>query len=220
MLCGAVGTRGAKLYYVAEQRPNLGREYYRCASCSLLFVPEAYHVSPDTERAIYDLHENDPADLGYRQFLSQLTKPLCALLAETAPEAAGLDFGAGPGPAIPLMLSAAGYPCAIYDIYYANEPARLQQQYDFVTATEVVEHLADPQQVISQLVDCLRPGGLLALMTQIWSPTTNLSKWRYLQDPTHITFYSAETFVWMARHWALEIRHESRNVIIFQKPTE
>ena len=32
------------------------------------------------EKAQYDLHENDPYDLGYRKFLSRLTDPLLAKL--------------------------------------------------------------------------------------------------------------------------------------------
>ena len=51
------------------------RDYLRCRTCQLIFVPPDQHLSPTAEKAEYDLHQNSPNDLGYRQFLSRLFIP-------------------------------------------------------------------------------------------------------------------------------------------------
>lgn len=42
------------------------------------------------------------------------------------------------------MLEEAGHNMALYDIYYHPDTAVLEKQYDFMTATEVIEHLYHP----------------------------------------------------------------------------
>ena len=71
------------------------RCYFGCPGCGLVSADPASHLSPEDERAIYDLHQNDPADARYRAFLARLADPLRAKL---VPGMRGLDFGCGPGP--------------------------------------------------------------------------------------------------------------------------
>ena len=52
------------------------RRYFECPGCGLVSADPASHLSPEDERAIYDLHQNDPADAGYRRFLSRMADPL------------------------------------------------------------------------------------------------------------------------------------------------
>ena len=61
-------------------------------------------------------------DAGYRRFLSKLADPLMARL---APGARGLDYGCGPGPALAAMLREAGHEVALYDPFFAPDPAPL-----------------------------------------------------------------------------------------------
>ena len=58
--------------------------------------------------------------------------------------AKGLDFGSGPGPALACMLRESGYEVALYDSFYEPDEAVLNDRYDFICATEVVEHLSRP----------------------------------------------------------------------------
>ena len=78
---------------------------------------------------------------GYRAFLNRLAKPLKERL---SPNSLGLDFGAGPGPTLSLMLQEAGHEMSIYDPFFSKNPSAMNQVYDFITATEVVEHLHHP----------------------------------------------------------------------------
>ena len=112
-------------------------------------------LSPEQERDIYRLHDNDPSDPGYRKFLSKLTAPL---LERLPPGASGLDFGCGPGPALAQMLEAEGMDVSLYDPYFFSSTAVFDQTYDFITCTEVVEHLYAPAGVFRDLDRMLRPG--------------------------------------------------------------
>lgn len=214
MQCPLCHAATAQLLYLQPKPPNVGREYWQCDQCELIFVPAEFQLDAAAEKAIYDYHQNDPADAGYRAFLSQTLNPLV----ERLPAAAeGLDFGSGPGPTLSLMLEEAGFSCAVYDIYYANEPARLARSYDFITCTEVLEHLAQPRQILEQLVAMLRPQGLLAIMTKSTDTATDFANWSYRQDATHITFYGSKTFAWIASHWQLQMLYQDDRTVIFQR---
>ena len=87
-------------------------------------------LSPEQEREIYQLHDNDPSHPGYRTFLSKLTEPLLERLPSGA---SGLDFGCGPGPALAQMLEAEGMAVSLYDPYFYPSAVALDQTYDFIT---------------------------------------------------------------------------------------
>ncbi|ACJ31405.1 Conserved hypothetical protein [Shewanella piezotolerans WP3] len=91
------------------------------------------------EKAIYNYHQNSASDMGYRQFLSRALVPLFSRLAS---QDQGLDFGCGPGPTISVIAAESDIQISNYDPYYCNDMALLQQQYDFVTTTEVIGHVA------------------------------------------------------------------------------
>ncbi|PVZ67755.1 class I SAM-dependent methyltransferase [Pelagibaculum spongiae] len=198
--------------------PEQLREYLHCSQCSLIFVPSKFHLNSQQEKALYDLHQNDPFDLGYRKFLSRLSDPL---LAQLEPNSKGLEFGCGPGPALAKMLEQAGHNISLYDLYYFPDSQLvdpLQQQYRFITATEVIEHLAQPEQVVKQLWSLLEAGGQLALMTKLATDQQAFSRWHYILDPTHICFYSRETFEWLAKKLGAGLEIIGNDVVILRKP--
>ncbi len=140
-----------------------GKLYHRCRACELVWLDAAEHLEPAREKAVYDGHDNQVDDPRYRQFLQ---RAFGEVLSRLPPPASGLDFGCGPGPALIAMGREAGYQMAGYDKFYADEPELLAQQYDFITSTEVIEHIATPRAVLDGLWGCLKPGGLLVLQTQ------------------------------------------------------
>lgn len=171
------------------------RVYLQCPRCELVFVPPSFHLSPQEEKAEYDRHENRLEDTQYRAFLDRLAAPLSASL---PPGARGLDFGCGPAPALAALLEERGFTVALYDLYYRDDPSMLRQRYDFITASEVVEHLAQPAAVLARLWALLRPGGVLGIMTKRVRDAEAFSGWHYKNDPTHISFFSPRTFRWWA----------------------
>ncbi|HEY7884625.1 MAG TPA: class I SAM-dependent methyltransferase [Cellvibrionaceae bacterium] len=187
----------------------------RCLHCALVFVPPTLFLNSAEEKAEYDLHDNHPEDPGYRKFLSRIAEPLLARLPTEG--AKGLDFGCGPGPALASMLEEAGCRVALYDIFYYPDQRVLNQHYDFITATEVFEHLHQPAAVINRLWQCLVPGGCLAIMTKLVVDREAFSGWHYKNDPTHVIFFSRETFSWLAHKLDARIEFVGNDVIMLTR---
>ncbi|WP_246722870.1 class I SAM-dependent methyltransferase [Aliikangiella sp. G2MR2-5] len=217
------------------------RSYYQCARCMLVFVPACYHLCAVDEKAEYDKHQNNPDDPGYQRFLSRVTFPLfervklkekesCSetiSIIDCGSEAGvgstkirGLDFGCGPGPAISVMAEREHLRVDNYDLYYFSEPGLLQKQYDFITMTEVIEHLASPMMVLKQLDAMLKPEAILAIMTKRVTDQKAFSGWHYKNDPTHICYYSEATFAWIGQElgWRLEII--DKDVVFFHQQAD
>jgi len=194
---------------------DANRAYLRCGSCRLIFVPPTFWLSDAEEKAEYDLHENTTDDPGYRNFLSRLTVPM---LEKLGAEKRGLDFGCGPGPMLSVMLEEQGHRVELYDPFYANDPSLLEAEYDFICATEVAEHLSDPQKEFSTLFSCLKPGGWLGIMTKLTRDDRDaFANWHYIRDRTHIAFYHRETFSWMAQCFNAEEIFIGSDVILMKK---
>ncbi|MBS3799133.1 class I SAM-dependent methyltransferase [Pseudoalteromonas sp. T1lg75] len=191
------------------------RDYWQCADCALVFVAAYQHLSAADEKAIYDQHENDLNDEGYRRFLTRIFTPLNERLTMAS---SGLDFGCGPAPMLATMLQEQGHTVALYDLYYQPQQQVLQARYDFVCSTEVIEHLAQPQQQLQVWLELLRPGGTLALMTKLVIDVQRFATWHYKNDPTHIAFYSKETFAYIAERFGLTLEFIAADVIFLTKP--
>ncbi len=189
------------------------RAYFRCRHCWLVFVPREQHLHPSAEKALYDLHENHANDGGYRRFLSRLSIPL---LARLPAHAHGLDFGCGPGPLLAEMLREQGHRVEIYDPFYADHPQLLQQRYDFVSCTEVVEHFRQPRTAFESLFALLKPNGLLGIMTKLVIDAQAFSRWHYKNDPTHVCFFSETTLHWLAGNYRCQIELIGADVFIFR----
>lgn len=202
-----------------ESRPfyqDKQRTYLRCPECSLIFVDRQDLLSPSEEKTRYDLHENDPQDSGYRQFLGQFLTPLTDRLAP--PPRSGLDFGSGPGPALAIMLKELGYAVEIYDPFYAPDPAVLLTTYDFVTATETFEHFYQPKREWQLLLRLIKPGGLLGVMTLLMDDPDSFPNSHYNKDDTHVSFFSRQTFQYLAQQEGLKVEFIGDRITFFYKP--
>ncbi len=187
------------------------REYLRCTQCALVFVPPQYYLGREREKAEYDLHQNLVDDPGYRRFLGRLAQPL---LQRIPAGASGLDFGCGPGPALAAMFTEAGCKMQLYDVFYQTNEQVLQNRYDFISATEVVEHLHEPGRVLGQLWGQLRPGGWLGIMTKLVISAEAFAHWHYKNDPTHVCFFSEKTWQWWAKEHNARLELIGSDVIL------
>jgi len=226
--CPLCSASDCTLWYVQERKPLIGRAYHRCSNCKLIFVPSAHQLSAEEEKAIYTAHENNPDDPGYRKFLNRAFEPVLSRLKDSHLNTAqlnegrsnqphGLDFGCGPGPTLSLMFQEAGFSCEAYDPFFANDTALLQKTYDFITATEVFEHLSRPAKELKLIGDMLKPEGILAVMTKRPRDLAAFKSWHYLMDPTHITFYSLATFDWIAKTYGYTLIYSSDDVVLLKK---
>ena len=204
-LCGG----GASPYH-----EDAVRQYLRCVICKLVFVPKQFHVSTQREREEYDLHENNCEDEGYLRFLSRFSDPFVNILKE---QGNGLDFGCGPAPALAKLIEQHGHRVALYDPHYKNDRIVLSEKYDFITATEVVEHLRAPAKEFTLLFQMLVPGGYLGIMTKMVKDDAAFKTWHYIRDLTHVAFYSKETFIYIAGQFAADVTFVANDVIFFRK---
>jgi hypothetical protein len=199
---------------VADYFRDRRRPYLQCGQCSLVFVPQEFLLDRAAEKAEYDLHRNDVDDPRYRSFLSRLAHPLVQRL---APGASGLDFGCGPGPALAHMLREAGFDVAVYDSFYVPDESVLEQRYDFICATEVVEHLHRPGPELDRLWSQLRSWGWLGIMTKLVRDAEAFATWHYKNDPTHVCFFSAQTWRWWAQRQGATLSIIGADVILLGK---
>jgi hypothetical protein len=207
-LCGALDIYG----YHSDKK----REYLECQVCSLVFVPELYFLSEHKEKKRYDTHNNSQNNQGYRNFLSRTFLPMSKIISQ---ESLGLDFGSGPGPTLSVMFQEIGHQVDLYDYFYAQDTSVFDREYDFITATEVIEHLYNPQEELDRLWDMLIPGGVLGVMTKFVLNKEAFSSWHYINDLTHVCFFSKSTFFWLAKKWNAKIEFVDKDVIFFYKTT-
>lgn len=192
-----------------------GRLYFRCAGCGLVHLDPALRVDAATERAEYALHRNDPQDAGYRRFLS---RAFDEVRARFAPPARGLDFGCGPGPALVAMAREAGFGMDAFDPFFAPDTSVFARRYDFVTCTEVAEHLFAPRVELDRLWGLLRPGGALVIQTRRVLDDTRFRTWNYRRDPTHVVFFADASFGWLAARWGARLSLPGPDVAVLVKP--
>lgn len=193
-----------------------GCDYRRCDRCMATLLDPAQWLSPEMEYAHYLGHKNNPADKGYRRFLSKLADPL---LARLPPAQKGLDYGCGPGSALPHLLSEAGHRVSRFDPFFSPHPVVLERRYDFITCTETIEHFQRPAEEFARFDRMLRPGGWLAIMTCFQTDDTLFSDWHYRREPTHVVFYRDATLRRIARTFGWSCEIPAKDVALMQTPT-
>lgn len=211
--CPLCLSNGASLFFTSRQK-NLERDYIHCDTCDLVFVPTEFHLDPENARQRYLTHDNDPENADYRRFLSRLWDELRPRLTDGA---RGLDYGAGPGPALAAMIEEDGYSAALYDPIFHPDETVLTHTYDFITCTETVEHFATPRADFLRLYALLAPGAYLGIMTDILEDMRKFPDWYYHRDPTHVAFYTRRTFRWIAEWLALELENPRPRVVLLRK---
>ena len=192
---------------------QFARNFFRCLNCDMHFVEKISLLSLADEEQRYSQHENSKKDPGYVAFLSRLLNPV---LEKVSHNDQGLDFGSGPYPMLQEITIERGYQMEIYDPFYAPNTNVLTKKYDFVTSCEVVEHFHIPKDSFGLMVELLKPGAFLGIMTSILYPEVEFSSWHYIRDDTHVCFYTPKTMEWIAKNWNLQIVYQQNNVTIFQ----
>lgn len=190
------------------------RHYLDCHHCGAIFLSPSERLFPDAQRARYASHQNNIDDRGYREFLTPLRE---AILPHLLPGAKGLDFGCGPTRSLSQLFGERGYSVDDYDLFFFQDNTLLQKRYDFVTASEVFEHLEYPKEVFSLLQGILNPGGFLGVMTESFSDEMNFFDWYYAKDPTHVLFFRDQTWKYFEHVWSFKRVTQGKRVRVFQK---
>lgn len=190
---------------------NRERSFYSCPNCKLIYVQPEQFLSAEEEKKRYSHHQNNREE-GYLNFLNRVMLPALPFIDNTNH---GLDYGCGPNDVLAQELRTAGYSCQSYDPYF--KPEVLQPPYDFIFSTEVWEHFRNPKEEIEKVLALLKSGGVLALMTEIWTEKPDLHNWYYLNDPTHLCFFHQKTFDYLQKKYSLEMLYtDKKRVFIFR----
>lgn len=194
------------------------REYWRCQICDLIFVPSQFFLSAEAEKTRYQQHNNDPNDQKYCAFLSRIILPM---LSHLSAGDRGLDFGCGPFPseksALAILFDQAGFPTEIYDPFFAPSTEVLDQKYNFIVTTEAIEHFYQPLKEVGLLFNLLKPNGTLGIMTRRHDSSDDFTRWVYKDDPSHVCFFSKQSFHWIAKRWQVKLEFIDNDIMIFHK---
>lgn len=199
-------------FFFADKK-NYCHIYHRCRRCDLVFVHPDCRLDSAAEKSRYDMHINDYSE-PYVRFLSRLASPM---LSRLSPAQVGLDFGSGVSQAMADLFRQAGHRCDCYDVYFYPDSDLLSRQYDFVVASEVIEHLYEPKAVFERWLSLLKLGGMLGVMTGMRPTDDAFPDWWYKNDPTHVALFSLESFDYLWRRYRLRYVFQAGNVVIFKK---
>ena len=192
------------------------RTYLRCNSCLLVFVDPDSLPTPELELAEYQLHENSLDDDGYLKYLNRL---VTAITPHLTSDSMILDYGSGPCEALAHLFRNAGYKTDCYDPFFGPKTIP-ESNYDLITATESIEHFHKPATEWAQWMELLLPGGWLAIMTKRVLSAEKFANWHYKNDPTHVSFFSVETFTWLAREYQMNVIFPDKDIVLMQKLTK
>ncbi|MBI9098001.1 MAG: class I SAM-dependent methyltransferase [Spirochaetaceae bacterium] len=174
-----------------EKTDRKGRIFHFCRNCRFISLDSSFFLTPEQEKKRYELHNNTLENQGYKKwlnsFIDQAVSPYVPVHGQI------LDFGSGPNPVLKILLEQKGFSVNIYDKYFYDVP--FSGLYDTITATEVMEHIASPVQLLDTLKKSLKTKGHLAIKTEFRpDKDEDFLKWWYKEDPTHISFFSRHTF--------------------------
>jgi SAM-dependent methyltransferase len=191
--------------------------YYRCQDCGFVFLDDNHRVDVVQEKKQYDQHNNSLENEGYVQMFEDFIELAIAPYLKKIQTA--LDFGSGPTPVFSELLKRRGLEVDIYDLYYAPKKVYEGKTYDLITSTEVFEHLSKPLETLQLLMEHLKEGGYLVLMTKFPPKEDKVFlNWWYRRDPTHISFFTPKSFEVMAQKVGLKVlKTINDNVVVFQK---
>lgn len=189
------------------------RDYRQCPDCRLIFVPPRFFLPREQEIERYLEHENSLDNPGYVKMFKDkidIVRTVCPGVRKV------LDYGCGYEPVLKTLLTRDGYAAEGYDAYFFPQ-GKLEPGYDLIISTETFEHFKEPGCEIDTLVSLLSRAGYLAVMTRFYCATDDAASandaasredfqnWYYQRDPTHIAFYSPNTFAWIAKDKGLKI---------------
>jgi hypothetical protein len=191
--------------------------YYRCTSCGFLYLDDKFIIDEESEKSQYDMHENSFDSLGYVKMFEDFIEKAITPYEENIKNA--LEFGCGSGPVLAELLSRKGINVDKYDLYFYPEKVYEGKSYDLISSTEVFEHLQKPLEILEMLVEHTNNNGYIVLMTK-FPPKDDeeFLAWWYRRDPTHISFFTPQSFEVMAKKVGLKVlKTIDKNIVVFQK---
>ena len=209
MVCIVCKSNLTNQYLIVDQKT-----YWKCNTCNVKFLDKDHYIDKKAEKNHYLKHENYIHDKRYQNFLSQLYIPLKKYLSKNDE---GLDFGCGHGPALAHMIKSDGFKIDLYDPFFYPNKNIFKKKYNFITCSEVVEHFFNPFKEFKVLDELLKTQGWLGIMTSFFNNKISFKDWHYRRDPTHVVFYSHQTFEFIASEKKWKCYFEGKNIVLMKK---
>ena len=185
--------------------------YHICPNCGFLSKDEQHFLTSELEFERYKQHDNN--NEGYFTYLFNVYESISNYV-----EGRVLDFGCGESHYLANIISDKGYVCDYYDLYFFPNESYLNNVYNTIIMSEVIEHLADPLIELKKLVDLLDSNGKLIIKTFLLKDNISLKSWWYLRDSTHISFFTYKSFLKICELFSLEVIYcNDKDLIILKK---
>lgn len=209
MKCKICGTLTSSFY---DKR--IDATFHWCKKCDYIYKDSADLITEVQEKAIYDSHQNSLEDEKYVAYLDKFIQK--GVLPYVKEASFGLDYGSGPTPVLKHILTNVYYYNVVgYDLFYENNEKNLEQVYDFVVTTEVIEHIKEPVQLFNKFNGLLKTGGVLSLMTLLHPRNLEeLQDWHYTRDRSHISLFSMVTLETIAKMTGFKVIFTDHHRII------
>ena len=209
MICIVCKNQKASVFTNIKQKRYWNRSY-----CEGIFLDKEFYLNSNDEYKHYLTHNNDVNDERYKKFLTNLMLPL---IDRIKLKSIGLDYGCGPGPALSLMLREKGYQMFNYDPFFHPKKSNLLKKYDFISCSETVEHFHNPFYEFTRFNELLNVGGIIGIMTNFHSKENIFENWYYIKDPTHVVFFTKNTFLIIAKMFKWDCEFLNNNLVFFKK---
>lgn len=216
MQCILCGCNDTKAFAAVTNKSR--KTFFRCAKCGFCFLDRTQLLGFSQEKERYLLHQNSNDNQGYVNWLGKIAD--CAVREVDLNGKNVLDYGCGHTPVLPEILKGkvshiSRVDC--YDLYFFPD-LNFTEKYTCIFAVEVFEHFRDVYKEAAQVFSLLETGGYIVISTGFLPEENKFASWWYIQDATHISFYSMETFKWLAETFSLKIIFsDEKNIVILQK---
>lgn len=181
----------------------------------LLFADANSHLPPNAELKKYQSANNKHKPM--QQLILSLVTQLEQLNKQ---HLVGLNFGRVVAESVVNELTDKGHQLHQYDPFFAPDHQLLKQQYDFICCYKVFEHFRAPSREWHLLCSILKPGGWIAINTQLITELNGFAKWHHKNNLTHVSFYQQATFQFLAKKADFALLFASNDLILVQKPSK
>lgn len=213
ILCGCNDTKAVTV----KNRKKI-KNFFRCTGCGFCFLEREQLLGLGEERERYLFHQNSEDNLGYVKWLSGIVDNTAKVIDLSGKKI--LDYGCGHTPVLPQILKSKNPEITdidYYDLYFYPD-LDVTKRYSCIFSIEVFEHFRDVYNEIKRAFSLLEEGGYFVVSTGFLPSEDKFASWWYIQDATHISFYSEQTLNWIAKTFSLNIVFsDGKNLLIFQK---
>lgn len=195
--------------------------YFFCPNCHLHYKKPEVQLTKEAEKLRYLEHNNDVSDKRYLNYLDGLFSHMPKNI-----EGPILDFGCGPSKGLEALIEKKelNFEVHSFDPFYFSEGLVNGLKYRSIYASECFEHFTNPAKTIEFIAGLQDFQSVLAIRTSLYSYSENgpLEDWWYFKDPTHISFYSEKTILWLSEKYNYQINSIQNPFVILikNKPIE